>query len=101
MKANNPFLILGVSPAASDETILAAYRQRLSAYPPDREPEKFKEISEAYTSIQNSKSRFKLWMNPHGFAEKSMLTGLGEAMKYMPPPTPQQMGSIRKRLREC
>jgi len=53
----NPYLILGVLPGASDAEIRSAYLDAIRKFPPEREPERFQTISNAYEQIKDEKSR--------------------------------------------
>jgi curved DNA-binding protein CbpA len=55
----NPFLILRVSPGASDPEIRRAYLDAIRKFPPESEPERFQAISHAYEQIRDEKSRLK------------------------------------------
>lgn len=63
MAIQNYYTILGISPAASQAQIRAAYRKLAFLYHPDRNPgkpeaeEKFKMIAEAYQVLEDSSSR--------------------------------------------
>jgi DnaJ-class molecular chaperone len=54
----NDYQTLGVKPGASDEEIKKAYRKAAMQNHPDKggDPEKFKEINDAYNNITNKKS---------------------------------------------
>jgi curved DNA-binding protein CbpA len=53
----NPYLILRVSPGASDAEIRRAYLDAIRKFPPEHEPERFQTISQAYDQIRDEKSR--------------------------------------------
>ena len=63
--ARNPYIVLGLSPKATDSEIRAAFRQLAKKYHPDRNPddkkseEKFKEISGAFDILGDSERRKK------------------------------------------
>lgn len=63
--ARNPYIVLGLSPAASDAEIRAAFRKLAKQYHPDRNPddkrseEKFKEISGAFDIVGDADRRKK------------------------------------------
>lgn len=52
-----PYDILGVVSNAADTEIKQAYLRQIKAYPPERDPEQFRLIHEAYLAIKDKKSR--------------------------------------------
>ncbi len=63
--ARNPYIVLGLSPKATDSEIRSAFRQLAKKYHPDRNPDdkksedKFKEISGAFDILGDSERRKK------------------------------------------
>ena len=49
--------ILGVSADAADEEIRAAYLRKVKEHPPDRSPEEFERIRDAYEVLRDPKRR--------------------------------------------
>lgn len=61
----NPFELLKVPESADDEEIRAAYLARVREFPPERAPERFQAIREAYDRIKNEKARIAyLYLDP-------------------------------------
>ncbi|MBF0101420.1 MAG: DnaJ domain-containing protein [Desulfobacterales bacterium] len=56
------YLILGVSLDATNEEIRKRYLQLVKEFTPEKYPEKFQEISNAYESIKNEQHRVELMM---------------------------------------
>ena len=56
MKPNE---ILGVPPNASEEDIRTAYLERVKEFPPDRAPEGFERIRDAYDALRDPRTRAK------------------------------------------
>jgi len=50
---NDPYQILGVSHAADEVAVRARYLELVRQFPPDREPERFAEIREAYDRLRD------------------------------------------------
>jgi len=55
----NPFILLGVSETADDETIKKAYLQQVRQHPPEREPEQFQAIRLAFEAIKTQRDRLR------------------------------------------
>jgi len=51
--ANDPFAILGTSRYAEDAEIRARYLELVRQYPPDTEPDRFREIRSAYEAARD------------------------------------------------
>lgn len=62
----NPFAVLGIDDAADDEAVRAAYLAAVRRSPPDRDPEGFQRIREAYEAIRDEERRlaFRLFGPP-------------------------------------
>ena len=60
--------ILGVAFNASDEEIRCAYLGKVKEHPPDRSPERFEQIRDAYETLRDPRKRIRdmlLSVNPH------------------------------------
>jgi curved DNA-binding protein CbpA len=55
-----PYRILGLSSGASDEEIRAAYLRKIKEYPPDRNPEQFESVRDAYRALCDPRQRARL-----------------------------------------
>ena len=53
----NPFVLLGVSEDADDETIKKAYLQQVRRHPPEREPDQFQAIRLAFEAVKTRRDR--------------------------------------------
>ncbi|MEQ8818935.1 MAG: DnaJ domain-containing protein [Sumerlaeia bacterium] len=51
--------ILGVSESPTHEELRAAYLRRLTEFPPDRQPEAFQRVREAYELMKDPYARFE------------------------------------------
>ena len=49
----DPREVLGVNPEAGEEEIRAAYVRKVKEHPPDRSPEEFERIRDAYDSLRD------------------------------------------------
>lgn len=56
---HSPYQILGVTEQTSDAEIKQAYLQRIKDNPPERAPERFREIQLAYELIKDHDSRLR------------------------------------------
>jgi curved DNA-binding protein CbpA len=57
MTKDDPRVVLGVGLEAGDEEIRAAYLQKLKQYPPERSPQQFERIRDAYETLRDPRSR--------------------------------------------
>ena len=55
----NPYDRLDVATDADDETIRAAYLAAIKRFPPERYPEQFTAINEAYQALKDEDSRLR------------------------------------------
>jgi len=59
---------LGVPANASDEEIRAAYLRRVKEFPPDRSPDEFERIRDAYETLRDPRKRAKALLLSTDFA---------------------------------
>jgi len=58
----NPYRVLGIpEDTADDDAIRNAWLEGVRRFPPEKEPERFARIREAYEMIRDRESRFRLW----------------------------------------
>jgi curved DNA-binding protein CbpA len=55
----DPSEVLGVGHEAGEEEIRAAYVRKVKEYPPDRSPEEFERIRDAYESLRDPRRRMR------------------------------------------
>jgi DnaJ-domain-containing protein 1 len=65
MNANE---ILGVRANATEEEIRAAYLSKVKEFPPDRSPEEFESIRDAYDTLRNPRQRARAMLLSTDFA---------------------------------
>jgi curved DNA-binding protein CbpA len=53
----DPNEVLGVAPNAAEEDIRAAYLRKLKEYPPDRAPEEFEKVRNAFETLRDPRKR--------------------------------------------
>jgi curved DNA-binding protein CbpA len=56
-RISDPYAVLEVDPAAGDEQIRAAYLRKLKEYPPDRCPNEFENVRDAYDLLRDPRRR--------------------------------------------
>jgi DnaJ-class molecular chaperone len=55
----NPFEILGIRADAREDEIRAAYLARVRDFPPDRSPEQFEKVRDAYEQLHDVRARIR------------------------------------------
>lgn len=58
----NPFAVLGVDASTSPEAIRKAYFALVRAHPPERDPERFKQIRAAYEQLRDPEQHLEATM---------------------------------------
>jgi curved DNA-binding protein CbpA len=53
----DPYQVLGVNPAASEEAVRAAYLEKVKAHPPDSAPAEFERVRDAYDALRDPRRR--------------------------------------------
>lgn len=53
----DPREVLGVPPDAGEEAIRAAYLRKVKEYPPDRSPEEFEKVRNAFETLRDPRKR--------------------------------------------
>jgi len=56
----NPFAVLGIEETADDDEVRAAYLAAVRRSPPDRDPEGFRRVREAYEAVRDEERRLAL-----------------------------------------
>lgn len=56
----NPFAVLGIEATADDAAVRAAYLAAVRRSPPDRDPEGFRRVREAYEAVRDEERRLAL-----------------------------------------
>jgi curved DNA-binding protein CbpA len=51
--------VLGIPPNAQDKEIRAAYLRKVKEFPPDRSPEEFERIRDAYETLRDPRRRVR------------------------------------------
>src|SRR6185436_5852251 len=67
---------LGVISTASAQEIRRAYKALVRQYPPEKHPEEFKRIREAYETLNDPKSRKEYDTRPSPEVEQQILAGV-------------------------
>jgi len=84
---SDPRAVLAVGPEADDEQIRAAYLRKIKEYPPDRCPEEFERVRDAYELLRDRRQRSQLTLlscDPEAPFE-SVLDGVTNERKYVGP----------------
>ena len=57
MTHEDPHQLLGIPPEASEEEVRAAYLRKVKEYPPDRAPQDFEKVRDAYETLRDPRRR--------------------------------------------
>lgn len=83
----DPIDVLGISQNATDEDIRAAYLLRVREYPPDRAPEQFEKIRDAYETLRDPRRRvrYRLFSVDPGAPLVSLFTDAARPRRFVGP----------------
>jgi curved DNA-binding protein CbpA len=97
----NPYLTLGVAPGADDQQIRRAYLAAIKEATPDTQPDRFKEISQAYEAIKDESRRLNFYLfNTHSSAN-SPLDALLQYLRARSQFKPLPFENMKEFLRLC
>ncbi len=79
--------VLGVSLDATQQQIRSAYLQKIREHPPDRSPEQFEKVRDAYGMLSNphTKARATLLHAEPNASFMSLLAGIGREKRFVGP----------------
>ena len=69
----DPFAILGVSFSADDSAIRKAYLNKVREFPPERDPDGFRQVRTAYEAIIDEEARLRHHLFSEPIAQPSQL----------------------------
>jgi curved DNA-binding protein CbpA len=86
-ETTDPLDVLGISPTATDEEIRTAYLLKVRDYPPDRAPEQFEKIRDAYEILRDPRSRIRhrLFSVDPGGSFVSLFAGNARPRRFVGP----------------
>lgn len=83
----DPAEVLGVGPNAGADELRAAYLQKVKQFPPDRSPEEFEKIRDAFEALNDPRRRTRLMIEsarpPHNLS--SLVDGLPRRREFTGP----------------
>src|SRR5438094_8911700 len=84
----DPYAVLEVDRGASAAEVRHAYRQQVRAHPPERDPEGFKRVREAYEVLRSPRKRAEITLLELG--DLSVALDPAALRESPPPPPPAQ-----------
>jgi len=89
--AKDPFAVLGISESVDDATVKQRYLALVRESPPDREPDRFQEIRQAYEAVRTERGRL----------EVQLLQTRSHALSRLKLQCVEQAGGDRRRASEA
>ncbi len=96
----NPYEILGITNEPDDASVRSAYLELVRRYPPERFPDKFREINSAYNELKDEKSRLKYYIFNEDPGIKSPFEAL-QAHFINKKRTPPGLEKMKEYLKKC
>ena len=97
----NPYEILGISSESGDDSIRSAYLELVKSYPPERHPEKFRQINTAYNELRDKKSRLKYYLFNEDTWIHSPFEALVSHLSMSTEKKPPKFEKLKEYLRKC
>jgi curved DNA-binding protein CbpA len=97
----NPYLVLGVSLEADDQTIRQAYLAAIKESPPDAHPLRFQAVSQAYEKIKDETRRYKYYLFNQECPGESPLDAFLQQARLQGRPRPLPLDFMKNYLRQC
>ncbi len=88
IKTKNPWSLLGLKAGAGDQEIRNAYLLKIKEHPPDKDPETFERIRDAYEMLKDPFRRFNMMaelMDPEASLENLLPEDEGSNRKFVGP----------------
>ena len=85
--SSDPYVVLGLGLDADEKAIRSAYLEKIKAFPPEREPEQFERIRDAYALLRDPRRRIKymLFHSDRGESFADLLTGSDRSRVFVGP----------------
>lgn len=96
----DPFIILGVPRDASEAEVRARYLELVKQFPPEREPDKFRQIRAAYEAAKDPLSIAKRLIEPPADTAPVWSTVLENQKRHPPRLSPAFLLSLGNRAAE-
>jgi curved DNA-binding protein CbpA len=97
----NPYEVLGIGLDADDTAVRSAYLGLVKRFPPERHPEKFKEISSAYEKLKNADRRLGYYLFDQGSPVRSPFEALLVQFGRDEKRRPLAFEEMKEYLRKC
>ena len=97
----NPYLVLGITPGATDAVIRQAYLDAVKASPPDLDPVQFQAVATAYGRIKDESSRHAYTLFDETPLEESPVKTFLSWVSLQPNLRPLPLNSMKTFLHAC
>jgi len=97
----NPYLVLGLTPNADEAAIRQAYLDAIRVATPERDPDRFRQLTAAYDLIRDETSRHRHALFCRDPGGDSPVDALRQSLRLMPPGRPLPWEKMKELLRSC
>ena len=97
----NPYDRLGIETDADDQTVRSAYLEAIKRFPPERFPERFTAISEAYQALKDEDSRLRYLLFEKAPGVASPMDAVRSHFGWDDRRTPPDFETLKGFLRKC